>query len=483
MRKTILLSTLLLIYLVPAFSQCELDFSDAVSFPFTGDIVNGGSSGANESASHSFNVIDEAGAPITCNASGGVDDITFDFSIIHAIDMYGIDGVKDAYAGVTHDIVQSGTGFTGRIPLGNSGTNETTAGDARGYSIKVTFGNHLSILAEDMAINTNSINTAGNAFESTSVVFFDKSGTNYGTATYEGFYGNGSAGATNDNSCTVPAAGTPWAETGTGVYTASSTGTVNISVPCVISSGTSNPAEDNNKVIQAVSDAGLNNSDEIGGFLFTVYLEDVAASSAPGAVTTTSTSFSSTMKGLTIGAIALPVELYYFQARRSEEDKVNLSWGTLSETNNDFFAIERSNDGVNFRTIGKVEGAGEASITQSYKYEDSALVNGTYYYRLRQVDYDGTFEYSNIEIVEIDRKSPYEVFPTLFTHEVNILTSSKAISTTFDIVDVFGRLVKQGEIVNNEVNSLAVNDLSAGSYFIRLSDGFNTEVFSILKRE
>jgi len=236
-------------------------------------------------------------------------------------------------------------------------------------------------------------------------------------------------------------------------------------------------------VIQAVSDAGLNNSDEIGGFLFTVYLEDVAASSAPGAVTTTSTSFSSTMKGLTIGAIALPVELYYFQARRSEEDKVNLSWGTLSETNNDFFAIERSNDGVNFRTIGKVEGAGEASITQSYKYEDSALVNGTYYYRLRQVDYDGTFEYSNIEIVEIDRKSPYEVFPTLFTHEVNILTSSKAISTTFDIVDVFGRLVKQGEIVNNEVNSLAVNDLSAGSYFIRLSDGFNTEVFSILKRE
>jgi len=323
--------------------------------------------------------------------------------------------------------------------LGNSGTNETSAGDARGYSIKVTFASHINVKAQNMAVHTNSINTVGNAFESASVVFFDKSGTNYGSATYDGFYGSGSTGATTNNSCTAPAPGTPWAVSGPGVYT-------------------------------------------IGGFIYTVYLEDVAASSAPGANTTTSTSFSSTLKGVTITASLLPVELNNFQVQNTRDNKVNLTWETLSESNNDFFRIERSRDGFNFTDIGTVAGHNNSDITQSYQYNDPTVLNGTYYYRLCQVDFDGQQTYSEVKSIEINKESSYQVFPTVATHQVTITTSSNVPHSTFEVIDLFGRSLKRGTLMNNEAISLDINDLPEGAYFIRLSNGFKSEVFTISKR-
>jgi len=98
--------------------------------------------------------------------------------------------------------------------------------------------------------------------------------------------------------------------------------------------------------------------------------------------------------------LPLPVELTMFTARCNGE-KILLKWTTASESNNDYFAIERSYDAINFETICKVSGAGNSNTPVNYNYEDNtANINTkqipTYYYRLKQTDYDGTTSYSDI---------------------------------------------------------------------------------------
>jgi len=101
--------------------------------------------------------------------------------------------------------------------------------------------------------------------------------------------------------------------------------------------------------------------------------------------------------------IALPVEFLEFSARHSGQYNL-LNWATASETNNEGFEIERSFDGRNFESIGFVKGNGTTTLQENYSFEDFDLsVYGLYYYRLKQVDFDGRFSYSEIEVVEVKR--------------------------------------------------------------------------------
>lgn len=96
-----------------------------------------------------------------------------------------------------------------------------------------------------------------------------------------------------------------------------------------------------------------------------------------------------------LGAVTqapLPVELIYFTAN-SNIDNVELLWGTASETNNDYFEVQRSADAVNFETIGKVWGTGNSSIQIDYSFADDKPMSGINYYRLKQTDFNGQIEY------------------------------------------------------------------------------------------
>jgi hypothetical protein len=95
----------------------------------------------------------------------------------------------------------------------------------------------------------------------------------------------------------------------------------------------------------------------------------------------------------------LPVELISFTATTNGKEVI-LSWSTATELNNQGFEIQRSTEGKEFFTVGFVNGHGTTSEQRSYSYADRNLNNGKYYYRLKQVDYDGSFEYS--EVVEVD---------------------------------------------------------------------------------
>jgi archaellum component FlaG (FlaF/FlaG flagellin family) len=122
------------------------------------------------------------------------------------------------------------------------------------------------------------------------------------------------------------------------------------------------------------------------------------------------------------GGAPLPVELISFKGVH-ETEKVVLTWVTASEINNDYFLIEKSLDGKYFTEIGQVEGNGTTAISQSYQFSDSQLTNGNIYYRLKQVDLDGSFEFSQV-------------------------ISVRVIITNYSFLDVYPNPVNQGRIIN-----------------------------------
>lgn len=101
-----------------------------------------------------------------------------------------------------------------------------------------------------------------------------------------------------------------------------------------------------------------------------------------------------------VGCSPLPVELVKFEGY-NENHKNILKWHTVSEINNDHFVVERSVDGINFERIGTMDGMGNSTELISYKYNDLYYIDGTTnYYRLKQVDYDGKFEYSDVIAID-----------------------------------------------------------------------------------
>ena len=108
----------------------------------------------------------------------------------------------------------------------------------------------------------------------------------------------------------------------------------------------------------------------------------------------------------------LPIELTRFTANECDNN-VCLDWTTLSETNNDFFTIEKTKDGVSFEQVGIVDGAGNSTAAINYSLMDYQPYNGQSYYRLKQTDFDGNFTYSALELVDFSSESDFtfDLFP------------------------------------------------------------------------
>jgi glucose/arabinose dehydrogenase len=156
----------------------------------------------------------------------------------------------------------------------------------------------------------------------------------------------------------------------------------------------------------------------------------------------------------------IPVELGTFNATVIEGKKVRLDWFTVTETNNAGFSIERSKDGVNFREIYFVGGNGTTTNRNTYSFLDEDVDYGTYYYRLKQVDHDGSFNYLNVVTVDLGLPKSFELrqnFPNPFNPSTKI---------SFTVPDGINNKVtlKVFDLLGNEVTTLINENKSAGVY-------------------
>ena len=175
--------------------------------------------------------------------------------------------------------------------------------------------------------------------------------------------------------------------------------------------------------------------------------------------------------GLSNITAVLPIELLQFTAREVNQ-KVILNWATATELNNDYMEVERSADGFHFDAILKVSGAGNSSVTNSYEAKDESPYSGVNYYRLKQVDFDGTVTYHNMVSVYIDKAGSKTILypnPMLVGEQLSIegLESGSILS----VYDAEGRLVLQQEVYGETtLYHLPTEQFKAGRYTV-LIDG------------
>ena len=164
---------------------------------------------------------------------------------------------------------------------------------------------------------------------------------------------------------------------------------------------------------------------------------------------------------------ALPVELISFQASLTQNEAVILDWSTATEINNDFFTLERSRDGVQFEEIGEVEGAGNSNQKIDYQFIDKSPYPGVSYYRLKQIDYDGKYSYSDIRSVNLVSGQGVQLFPNPVSSggEIELsITNSEDLNGTYTIFNTAGKTIQTGQTTNNKIKI----DLASGLYFIEL---------------
>jgi hypothetical protein len=155
----------------------------------------------------------------------------------------------------------------------------------------------------------------------------------------------------------------------------------------------------------------------------------------------------------------IPVELTSFIATTSGNN-VKLSWSTATELNNSGFEVERRTANGEWRKIGFVKGAGTTTTAQNYSYVDKELSVGKYYYRLKQVDFDGSYEYSKSVEVDIDAVYNFELaqnYPNPFNPNTSI---------SFSIPQAGNVKLSVYNLLGQEVRTLINKNVEAGNYSV-----------------
>lgn len=176
------------------------------------------------------------------------------------------------------------------------------------------------------------------------------------------------------------------------------------------------------------------------------------------------------------GSTAAPIELSAFDAKPSAAG-VHLKWETTIEQNNDHFAIERSSDGLRFEEIGQVKGAGNSVTKQPYDFQDQNPEKGVNYYRLKQVDFDGIFDYSPVRTVRVGSQNLVRVSPNPLKEgaiSTVFYESTMEGDLNFIVFNQLGQLVLQKNTTVNKGDNTMDLDLSSlpkGIYALQCQSG------------
>jgi hypothetical protein len=176
------------------------------------------------------------------------------------------------------------------------------------------------------------------------------------------------------------------------------------------------------------------------------------------------------------GAV-LPIKLISFVAVRSGKS-IRLTWVTAMEKNFSHFQLERASENLNFIPLENIEGKGSLEATTSYGCEDKSPQTGKNYYRLKSIDYDGSFEYSPVALVDFKSDKQVMVYPNpALGGNINIRTNfSPQEGDRVEIYNNLGLKLMEFEIMTNE-NALPFNStIKQGSYLLRYISRAHTQV-------
>lgn len=177
----------------------------------------------------------------------------------------------------------------------------------------------------------------------------------------------------------------------------------------------------------------------------------------------------------------LAVRFSAFSALKAGETSL-LKWTTASETNNDYFEIQRADHTKNFISIGKIKGAGNSNTLTSYEFSDRSPYAGINFYRLRQVDFNNNATLSPIQTVNFNKSLEVLIYPNPTTNEISIRLNEwdQQLKTTFKVLDING-----AEVFTEEVKSITtlldVAQLPIGTYFIQVTNNSTTQAYRFIK--
>ncbi|WP_460616307.1 T9SS type A sorting domain-containing protein [Hymenobacter ruber] len=158
----------------------------------------------------------------------------------------------------------------------------------------------------------------------------------------------------------------------------------------------------------------------------------------------------------------LPVELTHFDAAAKVQG-IALSWATASEKNSAYFEVQRSADGESFQRVGSVKGQGTSSSVHDYDFMDGHPLVGLAYYRLRQVDLDGTSTFS--PVVAVQMRGEVAVYPNPSTGTVSLPATMGTVH--YRVFNALGQVVLSGQATGSD--QLDLRTLAKGSYFLELT--------------
>ncbi len=174
-----------------------------------------------------------------------------------------------------------------------------------------------------------------------------------------------------------------------------------------------------------------------------------------------------------LNAVLLPIELTAFSGNYLD-NKVQLKWSTATEKNNALFTVEKSSDGVNFVKLADIQSKGEngnSLFKLDYQTLDYAPFDNITYYRLKQTDFNGAFDISNMIAVWSNKKQTpsFSVYPNPTTGEITISTNQLLPKgTKIEIINHLGQKVTESSFFNQSLESKMImnEDFKNGLYFI-----------------
>ncbi len=174
----------------------------------------------------------------------------------------------------------------------------------------------------------------------------------------------------------------------------------------------------------------------------------------------------------------LPIELLSFTLHQDNENTVELLWTTSKEIDNEHFVIESSEDGVLFEEIGIISGAGNSNILNYYRFIDRNPHHDISYYRLKQVDFNGSYSLSDIKTIKLSDKSTHiNISPNPFLETIFIESDEKIIN--IGVFNLQGELMTDLDL--NDKDAYNLSGLAMGVYYILVQSSHQVTTKTIVK--